>query len=555
MRYLARVIFTLLAALYAATVNADGPAPYRLDFDTETRVKINNSGCVSCQDVESKIIPLGSADLCEPDPIEKVCAEISKREVEQEAKRHNKFINLFVATRGQLMTLADKEVPPEITEGKNKVKAKYKHMFPAPGVAFVPTPDMDRAMEEYAKDSAVKKYSHILNKIFEDKYAAKFLKQLGQEEVQKTVNGLVDVYVKMLRQSSLLSVDDVNIMEAKVRSCSANVKLEGAGNILIVGPLNAWVHSEPDFAPTGDYFHSTFEGTFHKTRKVNVIKDDPLACQLTLSPQTWERCSTGDIFCAMSIFHELTHMIDSCGMLDQAKNAEFLAKQYWHGEQHVQLFEKQKEAAISLADALIESSACLEQISKPNFTILDACGKKEKTPSIETRLLSRCGFVFGKSGRYYMRPPEWEEAEADFWGASAFANYLTERFPTASIRKERVRADLRVRCANSAHLRSKEKTVKDAVSSFLNGSSKVVPENYFNKNTKCSGRPDPITWKNAVKNGVVVLSDDTHQPWGARINRNYLRNADLRKALGCSLSKEVPFACSPLGYSKSILPE
>lgn len=215
-------------------------------------------------------------------------------------------------------------------------------------------------------------------------------------------------------------------------------------------------------------------------------------CTLELSAKTWRECAAASPICYQMLFHELGHLMDPCSYLP------FPAV---HG----------------LGSALLESTECLSGLAELQLALPNACGRSHAPYD---GIPQHCGF-----GAASTHPSQWKEASSDFWGASALATYLTRKFPDS---RERARAFARV-------------SAQWCLEASL--SPPVKPE-------ASGGSCESQIREDYRANAQAPHSE--YLEFKARFDRNALRNADLRKALGCRLSEEVPTACSPLGYATSL---
>ncbi len=205
-------------------------------------------------------------------------------------------------------------------------------------------------------------------------------------------------------------------------------------------------------------------------------------------------------------------------------------------------------------------------------------GKVSLLPSIAKPYLLQDGDVlFARTGATVGKTFYYDSC----YGESAFAGYLEKHFPTITAREDALKTYLRTYCAENAEYNSRGLWIDDFSKSNLSKGNKQkpnfefdpVPAHYKVKAVNsflyckrkqvsfseidgehCSIRPGSRKWTYSldVKAESVTTWED-HQPWADRFNRNILRNSEIRSALRCKLSKDVPVSCSPLGTSSSVL--
>jgi hypothetical protein len=147
--------------------------------------------------------------------------------------------------------------------------------------------------------------------------------------------------------------------------------------------------------------------------------------------------------------------------------------------------------------------------------------------STRSWLDDRCARGDGTVKRY---PSQWEEAEADFWGATALGLWL-ETEKNLMLRKKKANDLVARLCLEKGHELGRD------------------PEEESRRSRKA---PDPSKCEEMPASGyelpdLKTSEEEPHQHQRVRLNRNYLRNSDLRRALGCPITDaDVAVECSPL---------
>jgi hypothetical protein len=291
---------------------------------------------------------------------------------------------------------------------------------------------------------------------------------------------------------------------------------------------------------------------------VNPLEQDGvLDCRLKMAPKTWFACADGAAECFQMIAHEFGHLLNTCffeqyqaqarahlaeleaanddGSLDpDIKAVKFLGRQ-------LNDFNK----------ILRSSESCLGVLSAPKNPILSSC-KPDRFVTKEHN--ARCGDTALKD-----YPTQWNEAQADFWAASGLARWLAADFKTPE-RRARAAYEMWAQfCADGSQtVAAVEKTNAGTEDIFRAafGLTEAEFPGQFNEILAKKWPKDPEKPKSCDeippprKARLPEPWKDAHQEWGWRANRNYLRNADLRAALGCpDYDPLIPFAASPARLS------
>ncbi|MBI3543126.1 MAG: hypothetical protein HY075_07625 [Deltaproteobacteria bacterium] len=274
---------------------------------------------------------------------------------------------------------------------------------------------------------------------------------------------------------------------------------------------------------------------------VNPLEEAEYKCNLTLTPTVWLDCVDATPQCIRTIFHELGHTLNSCQfywmnsaantMHDELKDASVDSLK--HAGTYMKFL---ADESLGFARTLVRATGCLSALSAPKDAVESAC---PRDPAVSDEYFKHCGSVTGDHGNALEAaagfPAQWDEAEADFWAATGMAQWLTENYPS---QQERMSAFYGVW---AEHCASIDKLGEESAESEL-----------FSK-VKFAGKAE--AGKSEGGNGCLAKTkaptkalawNDTHQSRALRANRNYMRNSDLRRALGCTANPEIPLTCSPI---------
>lgn len=301
--------------------------------------------------------------------------------------------------------------------------------------------------------------------------------------------------------------------------------------------------------------------------KVNPLEQTTFECRMALSPTIWAACSENPpgAACVMAIFHEFGHTFNSCNFmtLNQSvreikSRAQAAASSSKADQAELAAIHVLESQSAGFAKRLVDATtSCLEGLSSPKDPITNSCSP---TPGVLPEHEARCGWSAVPG-----YPSQWLEAEADLWGATGMAQWMTERVKSKDERARLVYDTWAEFCADAAEL----KNDKMGWPPDLLDDSKALNDEPAAKKTAATGPGDksgltivdsnaqPVdACKSRPAKGTLPAEPwgDPHQPWGLRANRNFMRNLDIRKALGCDLSdKRIPLTCSPLG--RSVVPK
>lgn len=275
--------------------------------------------------------------------------------------------------------------------------------------------------------------------------------------------------------------------------------------------------------------------------QVNPLLEARSHCALKLSPQAWMECTEGSSTCMYLLFHELGHLMNTCPLHNAAyfssnELKEPSIKSKPAADKSLRFI---KEHSTGLARILESKTSCLTNLSDPKFTPPNTCSDKS-APAV-TR--ERCD-LWATAGY----PPQWEESEADLWAGSAFAQYLEDEIGQDTELRAKALYDIMSEWCGDQQMRKRwwgslGPESRDTLSKL--GISRKLE---LAKQEGC--KPSPGTEK---QYGPPWL--DEHQTRETRFNRIVLRNLDLRDALGCKNSAEIPFTCSPSGTTRMNLPQ
>jgi hypothetical protein len=314
--------------------------------------------------------------------------------------------------------------------------------------------------------------------------------------------------------------------------------------------LNSWMtsgHDDHGLELLKDQVESGSDVTLvarrsHKARTsadnelVNPLEQAGYHCKIDLSPSMWVECAEARPSCIYYLFHEFGHTLNACNFYKINQNA----KERYEKDKGATVDSRKHDAVYSkfLADesldfarTLVGATSCLSLLSSPENAVLTTCSP----PMLVTDEYNQhCG-VTALDGY----PAQWDEAEADFWAATGIAQWLGDpkRYPTQVERMEAFYGMWSENCALANDLENLAWDLAPPVTPAPEEKVAAGPS----KSKDCKETPrkpakgDP--WK------------DPHQGdgWRERANRNFMRNSDLRKALGCpDKDPKIPLTCSPI---------
>ncbi|MGZ3697184.1 MAG: hypothetical protein ACXWPM_06020 [Bdellovibrionota bacterium] len=225
------------------------------------------------------------------------------------------------------------------------------------------------------------------------------------------------------------------------------------------------------------------------------------SCGVRLTPEAWRACANKDPLCFFSLFHEAGHYLNSCNftVATHAPGSYFGPVIPWQrvvknpSNAFASDFQVDKAYLGYLGEGLFRRTECLKDISDPKMgnqksSELSSLHPGKKMPPFPPDTwISRCNVNSTELA-------QWDEAEADFWGATALADYM-KQIPAKLVTPTFISAMLS-QCLNAGPSKSRE--------------------------------------------------NDPHQEWSRRFNRNFLRNYDLRSVIGCHADFETAALCSPI---------
>jgi hypothetical protein len=284
-------------------------------------------------------------------------------------------------------------------------------------------------------------------------------------------------------------------------------------------------------------------------------------CSVQLTGEAWMDCMDGSDSCYQVLFHEFSHYMNSC-VLRTMLLVEKTGTSTWMRKYSAGIQETENLLGRSYS-LLKERSECLREISDPKEALFDAL---EKKPEGEWATLQpeRCADTSDSRYPAMQYLAQWNEAEADFWGASAQAVHL--RSLTPEQRRKSFGESIAMWCS---HARRDHDNYENKYSRFMLDSSVDFQPPISRQNLE-STRGDGVGAGGLTKTegGLAPHSRydkpkpwfDPHQDWKVRVNRNILRNSDLREVLGCAGSTNrsaftaIPVTCSPMGIVRRLIP-
>jgi hypothetical protein len=275
---------------------------------------------------------------------------------------------------------------------------------------------------DYARRKGIKKEAVSLD---DDQYSAetfaRFKKFGGPTETAK-VKSLVDEVVQsfknLLKSRHALRPESRAALEDTIGRCGKDfmfiVDTDGEIGMAIVPFSGSTVLAEAR------------EGS----KPYDALKKSS-SCQIHISLTSWKDCLAGGQFCKFVLSHEIGHLFNSCNVYDTGENI-LLGHEaddgspLWDASNHFKLGRAHRDREKNVAQTAAElkrlgldleaGTACLEVVSKPAEAVPSSCEQNPRTPNW---IRKKCGEE-AQAGR----PSQWNEAEADNWGASAFAEQL-----------------------------------------------------------------------------------------------------------------------------------
>ncbi len=248
---------------------------------------------------------------------------------------------------------------------------------------------------------------------------------------------------------------------------------------------------------------------------LNGQKPAPEDCKIGINWEMMAACIKGESFCRSILFHEFGHFLHACDYL-------------------VDISTTNKKIEAFQTD-LMEATECLTVTSNPRRGPETQCFPMDlgKLSTLENRCRSD------------NLPTQWQEAEADAWGATALSDYFKSQIPNLRERNDQTLKALEMSC-------------------LFKFSSQVSPPSKLSRAIHHYVLP-PLCRQGSFMVGLAagVLDSaltekawDPHQKWAFRMNRNFLRNTDLREALGCSPDNPaIGATCAPGNATYLLLPK
>ncbi len=352
----------------------------------------------------------------------------------------------------------------------------------------------------------------------------------NEAEVKDHVKKAAAIYSQMLRESKLPThITDTLIHY--IEACSANPVLRLIDNVEgtqfdSATQLNA-------FMPGAGWKLNYDEPKENKQLVIDPASST--ACSVILYGRAWNDCAEGSASCYQTLFHEFAHLMNTCSIRNMVLT----------GENYFNWFEKNvtlpkipvtNKVLQHTYEVLKKRTECLEELSHPHEGLEDDGSPIQNDSGFDA---ARCT---GEKQKAY--PSQWSESESDFWGASALATYL-----------------------RSMPEPERRKIFAESVAQWCEGvqaHERVPPSKYLayvtSKLTPKPPEPTSVTQPKTASKSRIPPWNDSHQDWSVRVNRNILRNADLRDTLGCVVSSkrsiltDIPVSCSPKGFQYRLFP-
>lgn len=355
--------------------------------------------------------------------------------------------------------------------------------------------------------------------------------------VEERVHTAVKIFTSTLRQARFLSHLEQNVLIRAIRACTTNVE------VWHTTEMNA-LSSPPSSAE-------------------DLLEVDESVCNIGLSPKYFIECAAGTVACYRVLFHEMAHFINTCRFLQMASALERAAEhQGWTEE-----VEQVHQTLMQLAEKMRLSTACLEQTGEPHAGLVNMCRFTSHVGDLEVRYCEQTDRT------RTAHPSQWEEAEADLWAAVNLAHWFNQAHIPMADRQAGVRATMQKVCIESGFTEmdvDEEEEDEEAPSwapeqqlARLWGALRQVMGNTPNNEetvevpillpTRAVVQHSALRWLETKVLRCRALGPEVpahwswegHQDWETRWNRTFLRTPELRQALGCAVSEDLP-VCSPL---------
>lgn len=492
-------------------------------------IKVIGFKKVDTQQTESDCEPKAPTEksvlACEPDPYEKVCADVPIFFEEQFRKIDAKALDF------------EEKWYADFQKANKDLYDKYK---------------------KEARGSQLQ--TRILDGI-SSKFSRGYVEKDKVENFRRTFKEGTGYFRKMLEDAAGIPKEEKEILLKQIASCEKNVYLnlqftnDPSHKSVLPNQIGAEFRYELDIEKVRSQRESI--GTkYTKGQRLTPITDSS-TCTVVGHNKFVDYCQTLSTECLYVIAHELGHRIDSCSFITTFYDYQLndLHKVERHHDEYdtdrLNTAIVHQRSARSLANFMIAQSECMGSLSAPKDAIPNSCEKNPNgkfLPSLEDE--KRCSFNEVKG-----HPSQWREAEADFWAASTIATYLKSRkLSEAATRTEALRP-LWFWCMES-------KIRKERLDARVSGRNWTVRIDYDESPKEKKDRDqkdgDPKkaceTQPRDSKQRAIAAWDVPHQNWALRFNRNVLRNSDLRDVLNCPSTEQVPVTCSPTtGITRTFL--
>ncbi|MBI3555980.1 MAG: hypothetical protein HY074_06940 [Deltaproteobacteria bacterium] len=266
----------------------------------------------------------------------------------------------------------------------------------------------------------------------------------------------------------------------------------------------------------------------------NPLAESFNGCSLTMTPWSWLECANGETDCMIVLFHEFGHLLNSCHFERLGEMSEQIS-----GNQIVAGVENfLARQGSEVARVIRDNNRCLQTLSAPKYAVPDKC---DHSDGLSDSYLKHCGR--DETFQYHW-PSQWVEAEADFISASATATWFKEA-KLGTLERTKIITDYAVDFCVREQLTAEGGNTKKASSPGLLEAGEYKPilmaKGYTRSCSESPRTPMKQEWR-------------THQSYPLRINRNLMRNFDLRDAIGCQPDPAVPVTCSPTGRTRFWIP-
>ena len=339
-----------------------------------------------------------------------------------------------------------------------------------------------------------------------------------------------DLFIQVLNRSTTLRPIEKSAIGSAVRRCSEKISWGGGSS----GSYNGYN------ATMSNLRREISSNNFLKENTAPNLLEAALSesCEIRIANDTEYACLLDEPVCYQTLFHEFGHLLNSCLFISIDEAFYRFSELDPHPQDVMQKRERENpnmarlaRRALKLGNELIEDYSCLGNLSHPQSAIPNRCSSR-----YSDSIRAHCDpNVFAGVPRAL---PEWDEAEADFWAASAFALWLEQQSPDPAQRRT-----IALRMVASTCATNKQKAREERLSQIY-----TEPES----NGGCYSQPKAGYAESAPVRSKKDLTD-VHQDWATRINYNYLRNSDFRRTIGCALSLEIPLSCSPRGSRTTLI--